>query len=155
MRVLYCWNDDFPEAVAAIEKHIPQAEIIDTSANSYAYWDAMEIRWTGVQDLLIVEHDVVVTAEVLPQMLACPEPWCAHSSGGTPFGLRCTRFSARLQQLLPATAIRAKARRKCPHCGALHWAFIDGPICTALAAIGFSQPHVHEPELKHCNWQNP
>ena len=114
MRVLYCWNDDFPEAVAAIEKHIPQAEIIDTSANSYAYWDAMEIRWTGVQDLLIVEHDVVVTAEVLPQMLACPEPWCAHSSGGTPFGLRCTRFSARLQQLAAGDCDQGKGQAEVP-----------------------------------------
>ena len=148
---------DHVAAYLSVARHIPQAEHVDTAQSAYAYWDELEKRWDGSADLLTLEQHIVVHDQVLPQMEACDGDWCVFPfgpAGASPaqlqnHGLGCTRFSARLQQQVPASLIRGKARRKCPHCGSLHFAFIDGPILDCLAAAGYTAPHLHEPPVYH------
>lgn len=149
IRPLYFHYADHMPSYLAVTKYIPDAEHIDTSASSYAYWDELEKRWDGSSDLLTIEQHIVVHDQVLPQVEACGGDWCVFPFGGQRHGLGCTRFSARLQQAVPAAAIRARARRQCPHCGAPHFAFIDGPILDALRDAGFEEPCIHSPSVDH------
>lgn len=149
IRPLYFHYTDHIASYLSVQKHIPHAEHIDTAQSSYAYWDELEKRWDGSSDLLTIEQHIVVHDQVLPQLEACPGDWCVFPFGGQFRGLGCTRFSAALQQKVPASEIRARARRKCPHCGSLHFAFVDGPIGDALTAHGYDSPCVHEPHVAH------
>lgn len=162
IRTLFFYYSDHPETYRAVTRYIPDAEHIDTSASSYAYWDELARRWDGSSDLLTIESHIVIHDQVLPQLEACGNDWCVF-----PFGLReasgnfgslqrhglgCTRFSAALQQKVPAAEIRARARRKCPHCGAPHFAFIDGPVLDALRDVaGYVtlEPCLHDPPVEH------
>ena len=146
--VYFHYADHMPSFLAVIT-YIPQAEHVDTAKSSYAYWDELEKRWDGSADLLVMEQHIVVHDQVMPQLEACRSDWCVFPFGGQQHGLGCTRFSARLQQTVPASVIRARARRKCPHCGSLHFAFIDGPILDALRASGYQDPCVHSPSVDH------
>jgi hypothetical protein len=149
IRPVYFHYADHMPSYLAVTRLMPHAEHVDTSASSYAYWDELEKRWDGSADLLVMEQHIVVHDQVLSQLEACPGDWCVFPFGGQRHGLGCTRFSAALQQQVPAAAIRARARRKCPHCGAPHFAFIDGPILDALRAAGFEEPCIHEPPVDH------
>jgi len=153
IRAVYFHYADHMPSYLSVTEHIPGAEHVDTSASSYAYWDEIEKRWDGTVDLLLIEQHIIVHDQVLPQLEACDGDWCEFlhqmSGGGLVSGLACTRFSAALQLKVPATAIRARARRKCPHCGAPHFAFIDGPVYEALQAAGHPGPHIHEPPVTH------
>lgn len=152
IRPVYFYYTDHTESFLAVQKHIPQAEHVDTSASSYAYWDELEKRWDGSSDLLTLEQHIVVHDQVMPQLEACQSDWCVFPFGGQVHGLGCTRFSAVLQQRVPAREIRSRARRKCPHCGSLHFAFVDGPILDALRDVGGYtdlNPCVHYPPVDH------
>lgn len=149
IRPVYFHYADHMPSYLAVTRLIPHAEHVDTAASSYAYWDALEARWDGTGDLLTIEQHIVVHDQVLPQLDGCDADWCVFPAGGQLHGLGCTRFSAALQVKVPATEIRARARRQCPHCGAPHFAFIDGPILDALRDAGYDQPCVHEPPVSH------
>jgi hypothetical protein len=149
IRPVYFYYTDHQESFRAVTRLIPQAEHVDTSPSSYAYWDELERRWDGSADLLVMEQHIIVHGQVLPQLEACPGDWCVFPFGGQRHGLGCTRFSAALQQAVPASEIRRRARRKCPHCGSLHFAFVDGPILDALRAAGYGEPCIHQPPVDH------
>jgi hypothetical protein len=151
IRPVFFYYTDHQEPYRAVTKLIPHAEHVDTGQSSYAYWDELEARWDGSSDLLLIEQHVVIHDQVLPQLEACPNDWCTfpQASNGLAFWLGCTRFSARLQQAAPAAEIRKRARRKCPHCGAPHHAFIDGPIWDTIMPLGFAAPCVHQPAVEH------
>lgn len=72
---------------------------------TYGYGELLLSRWTGVQDLVVVEQDVVPPDMALRQFCRCPMPWCTH-----PYEidgvlhervLGCTRFTAALQKAFP------------------------------------------------------
>ena len=149
IRPLYFYYTDHRPSYEAVTRHIPHAEHIDTAPSSYAYWDELEKRWDGTADLLVMEQHIVVHDQVLPQLEACSGDWCVFPFGAQVGGLGCTRFSAALQQRVPASEVRSRARRKCPHCGSLHFAFVDGPILDALHAHGYDEPCIHTPPVDH------
>jgi hypothetical protein len=151
IRPLYFHYTDHIASYDSVVRYLPTAEHIDTGQSSYAYWDELEKRWTGEADILVVEQHIVVHEQVLPQLEACPNDWCAFPvDNGFFLHLSCTRFSARLQRAVTAADIRSRARRKCPHCGAPHHAFIDGPVVESLRAHGrWMDPCVHQPNVIH------
>jgi hypothetical protein len=149
IRPLYFYYTDYTPSYLSVTRYFPDAEHIDTSPSSYAYWDELEKRWDGSADLLLMEQHIVIHDQVLPQLEKCGGDWCVFPVGNQFHGLSCTRFSARLQQAVPASEIRARARRKCPHCGSLHFAFIDGPIMDAIRPAGFHEPCIHAPPVDH------
>lgn len=161
--VCFFYTDHRP-SFEAMQEHIPQAEYVDTQKSSYEYWDRLEDFWDNTTDnpaghwntpydLLVMEQHIIVHADVIPQLKECirqgQQDWCVFPFGGQHHGLGCTRFSADLRKRVPSTEIRKRARRKCPHCGSLHFAFIDGPILDALRANGYTDPHIHHPPVEH------
>lgn len=158
MRVLYTQVSDWPAARAALAEHAPQAETVRIyPPNWWEYWDAVEQEW-GYEDLMLVEQDVILHARAVPELEACPEPWCLFpyyhpgAAGLLAEGLGCTRFSRAFQGAVPLEAVAA-IEGNCPRCDGAPdkykcWAHLDGRIAQAAALAGFT-PHVHYPAVGH------
>ena len=103
----------YPSTARALAAFAPGAELVDVSGDEYGYWHQIRARWTGEQDLVLVEQDVEITADVLPAFAACPSPWCTFSyelrPGWVPStdACGCARYRAQLQRDVPAEVIEA------------------------------------------------
>lgn len=122
MKTLFVWTKDFPEAQAAVREHAPDAEIWFTGKGLDNYPRKTGSLW-GQDDLLIVEQDIVLTADVIPSMAACPEPWCVYTYDlgvnkfPMKYGLGCTKFSLDLQKQVPFERVLTHTERPCDWCG--------------------------------------
>lgn len=97
----------------AVQRYAAEAgldvEWVDTSASQLAYSDELSRRWTGDDDLILVEQDKELHALCLPTLLHCPQPWCAYAYWVFPEphtalaigGFGVTRFSAEIQRRVP------------------------------------------------------
>ena len=143
----------------ALRLHAPGAIIkklrtddIEEPWNTYSeYWRSAE------DDLLIVEQDIVIHEDVIPQFEACPEPWCLF-----PFphysqpdgelmttGIGCNRFRREFLEQVTVEDVEAQGGNciRCegnPKC----WAHLDGRTREAGEAKGF-KIHVHYPPVGH------
>ena len=128
-------------------------ELVETGYDTSAYWWELRRRWNGAEDLLIIEQDVVIDSEVIPSFNVCDDPWCCFQYLGPPGmdfdgsgngrilrkSLGCTRFSAALQQEIPASMISDKEY--------FVWHLLDCRVARLLELHGH-RPHVHG-RVKH------
>lgn len=157
MRSIFCFvNEPVPIAAAAVKRYAPDSIWIDTSGNIYAYNEAIAEHWTGEDDLLVIEGDKEITADVVPSMSACGEPWCAYSYINYPapyqkteiYGLGCTKYSASTQRQIAVDewiGPDPEWQTPCNICGGKGcWQFLDTRIAINILSkcISFS-PHVH------------
>jgi hypothetical protein len=111
MRVLCAYADLYDDTRRALEKYAPGTEFVDVSGDDYAYWRAICERWTGEDDLLIVEQDIEIHETVIPQMAGCERDWCTFAyrlwrpDAWCFNALGCTRFSAALQRAVSPAEI--------------------------------------------------
>lgn len=154
-RVLCCYVTAVQaDCAAALAAFAPGAEYACVAGDDRAYGREIAARWGGTQDLVIIEPDNEITAEVLPSFDACPEPWCTYAYECFPppetrlFAacLGCTRFSARFQREF-SFAERVLAE-PCT-CGEIHdtWRDLDWVTAHRAQLAGFA-PHVHG-EIRH------
>lgn len=145
------------ETYRALVKYVPigSLELIETGYNVSAYWWELRRRWTGEDDLMIVEQDNVITSEVIPSFSECDEPWCSYSYLGPPGmdvdgsgegrilrkSLGCTRFGAQLMKDVPAETISGNDY--------FAWHLLDMRVSSMLEIRGYS-PHVHG-TIKHAH----
>jgi hypothetical protein len=159
VRILACFvrGRQSAKAYRALVKYAPlgSLEMIETGRDVSDYWHAIRARWTGDDDLVIIEQDNVITAEVLPSFAECDEPWCCFSYLGPPGldldgsgagrvlmkSLGCTKFSADLQAKITATMISDKE----------YFVFhlLDMRLSRLLEVHDY-QPHVHG-AIEHCH----
>ena len=111
-----------PRAKAALERYAPLAgltiEWADTSASLQAYADELDKRWTGDEDLILVEQDKEIFLGTLPDLLPCDQPWCGYTYWCKPVpytsaatgGFGVTRFSAQVQRWVPVSAFRGETQ---------------------------------------------
>lgn len=155
MRVLACYNGDSlrPETYRALVKYVPLGtlELVNVAGNVSNYWRQFRARWIGEFDLMTVEQDNVITAEMIPSFAMCDEPWCVYAYEGPPHmdelmdtALGCTRFTAALQQAVPVKEISESDY--------FSWQFIDYRLSVVLQQKGY-KPHVHG-EVKHLHDYN-
>lgn len=131
----------------SVRRHAPGADMVDVTGDEFAYWREISARWTGAEDLIVVEHDMLIGPDTVPSLSSCQADWCAF--GYDIFGckriehaLGCTKFSAALQRAVPAETVAALFSH-CEHCrGDGCWWHLDNYLAAALAAAGFG-PHVH------------
>jgi hypothetical protein len=154
MRVLYCYARYVPRAVEAVRMYAPDAEFIDTSGTIYDYNEAIASRWDSGGDLVVIEDDKVITADVLPSFAACTEPWCVFRYPTYPepytrmidIGLGCTRYSAEVQTWFGPERFLVPddpAWGLCPNCGGKGcWRYLDSRIDRNLWDRGL-RSHVH------------
>lgn len=109
MRVLFCYANGaaHPAAVRALDLYAPNAIRIDTSGPQQIYWRTICKYWDGTDDLVTIEQDNEITAEVLPSFEACDQDWCTFQYKGLFPGsmlqqsLGCTRYSKEMQRRFP------------------------------------------------------
>ena len=106
---------------------------------------------------MVIEQDVIIHADVLPQFEACPEPWClfparhyATPGGWMTTGIMCNRFRREFMEAVPVEAVEAiygscgAVRRREPEV----LGHLDGKTREAGEAAGF-KIHVHWPSVGH------
>ncbi len=154
MRVVCCYCKIQPETQRALDLYAPDCEYVDTSATIRDYGEAIASRWTGESDLVIIEDDKEITADVLPSFEKCTSYWCSYSYMIYPeghqheieIGLGCTRYSARLQQIIDKSEFMCRDQDffdPCRHCeGAGCWNLLDARIAHAARCHGINV-HVH------------
>jgi len=158
-RVLCCAVTPWPGTVRSLREHAPGHELVLVGAADWrGYGREVLARW-GQDDLLVVEQDNVIHAGVLPQLEACPEPWCVfpyrHPSSGDGFAdrcLGCTRFRLEFQQKVTAEEIASEGGN-CNRCHGqpdkhLCWLHVEGRVSDAAARFGFTR-HIHWPSAGH------
>ena len=150
----------WPATRASLAVHAPGALIIPIAAGDISQpWTTYASYW-GKGDLVVVEQDVIIHDQVLPQFEACPEPWCLfpgrHDAQGGGFmldGLLCNRFRREFMQAVPVEAVEA-VPGSCPRCRGQNpkcWAHLDGKTREAGEKAGF-RIHVHWPSAGHRGW---
>lgn len=146
MRVMFAYAyHPHPKAVEAIDLYAPDAERVDTSGDQTNYWREIIKRWDGADDLVIIEQDNEITAEVLPSFTACDKDWCVYSYQGLfpdavfTRSLGCVKFSAALQRRFPHEMIGSRN---------IVWHLIDFRIGMLLHDLHGLDSHVHG-SVKH------
>ena len=157
-RVLCCTAGPHPGAMAALTAHVPQAEVIDVTGDSYAYWREIRSRWSGDHDLIIIEQDIEVGPGTVASLEECDQDWCVFAypifrrKVRLRVGLGCTKVSAAAQRAVSARDI-AEGFALCRDCkGQGCWWHLDGRISALLKKAGYA-PHVHGDVTHHHDYQ--
>lgn len=154
MRIACFYTDLHP---ACRDSLPPDTELVWTGAGDDHYWQEISKRWDGSDDLLIIEHDVEVHDQVVPQLLACASDWCAFPydyptwPDGPPLitqALGCTRFSAALQRKFPTEKIAADVHAIDGFPPVPFWHLCDEFIRRTLCRAGIETCQ-HEPVVTH------
>jgi hypothetical protein len=151
MRVLCCYTFIEPATVESLRQYASGAEFIGVVGDLYGTWREIEKRWTGDEDLVIIDHDIEIHPDVLPQFRECPEEWCffgfqAMSPGYIlEEGFGCCRFRAELQRQVSVNEILA-VPASCWECKGIPGCHRhnDGRMTVAITAHGFRM-HKHGP----------
>jgi hypothetical protein len=158
LRVVCPFVTIHPATEAALIAHAPQVERISVAHSDLAYCELLTRLWAEGESFLIVEHDIEIHAAVVPDAVACPEPWCVwpfpgpgfwDTAGNDPLlyeSLGCTRFSAALMAAEPDALTVAGAMNAGLRAG--DWRRMDVSILPTLRARGY-EPHTHWPAVVH------
>jgi hypothetical protein len=88
-----------------LDRHAPGWVGVELDpAQPGAYQSLMEAEWQRPGDLMVVEHDIGIHADVLPDFTDCPGLWCGNPyniAGQLLVCLGCTRFRAELKTAVP------------------------------------------------------
>ena len=147
----------WPATAASLAEHAPDALIIPIPADDITRpWSDYAERW-GTDDLVVIEQDVVIHADVLPGFERCPEPFCLYpgrhyttGGGWMKTGILCNRFRREFMEAVPVEAVEA-IYGCCPDCRGVNpkcWRHLDGKVREAGEAAGF-KIHVHWPSVGH------
>jgi hypothetical protein len=157
MRILLCHTKDLHPATAERMQDVPGVEMVDVTGDDFGYWKAVRERWTGESDLLLIEQDIVIHDQVIPQLENCPGDWCVfpytifNSQHRLTQGLGCTRFSAALQRRINPDGFDTDGRLvnlRDSETG-IPWGFLDVIIADRLRLAAGLSPHIHEPDVDH------
>lgn len=153
----------YPETRAALDRYAPGAVVCDVSGDEEAYYRFLAEHWASGEDLLVVEHDIVLRGGVIDELEACPEPWCGfvHSIGTQYLAcLGCTRFRSGLICAAADAVVRAGECRYDPDdpgrvvadgIGARHWVRMDVRLAAVLRDVYGYRVHEHWPPVEHLN----
>jgi len=154
VKVCYFWSADWAIPRAAMKQHAPEAEWVYTGDHDGQYWQELEKRWGG-DDLAVIEHDITIHDQVMPQFAACREPFCSFAFGMFGNGsvlatdsIGCVRYTADAQRAVTVTDIKSCARTLTDDGLHIAWHYIEAPILDAFSAAGIGV-HTHWPQVGH------
>ncbi|HEY8976306.1 MAG TPA: hypothetical protein VIN75_18975 [Burkholderiaceae bacterium] len=151
MSVIVPYTRLHPAAAILLDRHAPgHVRVPLDPADMSAYWRLLAEQWHEPGDLLIVEHDVGIHADVVEGLTACPEPWCGHPyriGSQLLVCLGCTRFSAALKASEPdlLDVVGEDGTGGLP---ARDWRRLDVRLLDELHRRGYRQ-HEHQPAVTH------
>lgn len=140
-----------PLTVGALAIWAPHAEFVELGRRTDAYWELLDGLWAAGDAFVVVEHDIEIHDQVLPEFEACPEPWCVFPYRGPgevilDQSLGCTRFSAELLER-EAGLFRSTADFS-DGLSPKDWRRIDSILLGFLRQAGYV-PHIHGPNVTH------
>lgn len=147
------------ETVAALaESGIPPADLLyRPMLSDTAYCELLHELWADGRTFIVVEHDIVVTPDTIPEFLACPHDWCAmaypYRGEAKAWGLACTKFSASLIARFPDLMAEVGGMQDAKHALG-HWCRMDAWIWDALTRRGVSRCE-HQGTVGHLGGQFP
>ena len=130
----------FPCSTIEVAFHAPELEprlyYCGYAINAYPL--LLRSAWRRGDTFVVVEHDVVVSADAIGELLDCPEPWCAHGyyypkRDTFIYGLGCVKFDE---------VLLAQTHDLVDDFGRLHWQQLDDAVQRILQARGYRQ-HRH------------
>ncbi len=139
------------ETWAALEVIRKEFTVIDVFVNLKGeYDDALKALWTGMEDLLIVEQDIVPSLELVREVAMCKSELCACKYTVSykddvlkpyflAYGFGFTKYSAKVQRDFPVESWF--------HMGDWDWFNLDSRVNGVLVAKGLAH-HGHG-EVKH------
>lgn len=138
-----------PETRAALTEHAPASTIrfapLDADDEN-GYGRLVASLWLSQVDFAVVEHDIVIRADVVEAFETCPELYCAFPYEWTTNvgpALGCTRFRRRLLYDLPHAAQDATC---------VGWKQFDYHLIRVELARKYGlYPHLHLPPVEHLN----
>ena len=134
------------EAWKALREHTGHRALFRSVAgDAHDYACLVTEWWERGSDFALVEHDIVIRADVVEAFETCPEPWCAFPYEWTTNigpALGCTRFRSALMKERPEAA--RMALREAPHFRQFGWYLTE-------RALEGHHPHLHLPCVEHLN----
>ena len=141
---------------AVLDRWPGGVEYVDVSGDDYAYGRLLRRLWADAETFLLIEHDVVPWLHTIPEMLLCPEPYCAAPyAWGQAVGvaLGCTKFDGLLMRAYPDAA-EVACRIPSNYGRPGHWRQLDVWLQAAVLRDLYGyQPHCHLPAVAHRNWE--
>lgn len=144
-------RDETVEALRAHMRDSDTVEFVDVSGHDLQLWETWQWAWQAREDVIWVEHDIVIGPDTIPGFEACQDEWCAHGYEYAHFGVYagtgCVRFRASLMRAFPDLwdQVGRCAGRKHPP---KHWCSLDAFSKVILSQQGYRQ-HLHEPAVAH------
>ena len=123
------------------------------------YWQVLASVWGHCRDdLVIVEHDIVVNPGSVSELVECPEHWCVfpyeYLDDHYGVGLGCVKFSrwlqARADNLMQRVGDASRDRMHPQK----HWCRLDILIAGEVRAWHLSR-HIHQPPVGHISDGRP
>ena len=142
-----------PTTARLLNRHAPGHVRVHTPADdTEAYWRLLAHWWTQPGDLVLIEQDIGLRADVLPGFADCLEPVCGHPYLVTPAQLMrictgCIRFRAELKEAEP-DLLEAVGRIDDDGLPARDWRRLDVRVIRVLRARGY-EVHEHLPAVPH------
>lgn len=173
LRVVCFYTDLFPATKATLP---PATEMAWCDrADDLDYWHQLTARWDGRADLVVIEQDMELHDQVIPQFRECRSDWCTFpylphafgnprediagyaerlaAAGALTASLGCARFSAGLQRRFPLADVRWVDHKYNPAPAAEPgYMLCDAWISSTLAGAGL-RPCVHEPPVVNHHWE--
>lgn len=151
MRVIIPFTRLDPRTARLADEHLPgHHRVRITAGDDTGYWRVLLGEWRRTGGLLVVEHDIGVHEDVLPQTAVCPRHWCAFPyqvAGTVQPALGCTRFSAALKATEP-DLLDVVGQVSGDGLPAGDWRRLDVRLAAELQARGYRM-HVHSPPVRH------
>lgn len=167
--ILCCYTELHDATRKSLEEYAPGAVLADVTGDAFQYWRTLEKFWGIEEDLVIIEHDIEIREDVIPQFTECPGDWCVfpyHSRISVAnfidkrltTSLGCTKLSAHARAMASPREI-SQVGIDCPICkmGAMFeglggcWLHIDAKVAPVLEAKGI-HPCLHSPDVTHHDW---
>ena len=141
VRLIVPYARIIPEVRSALP---PTAEWVDVSTSDDAYYNLLSDLWAAREGFLLVEQDIVPPPLMLPELAACPAPWCAcgyeFENLGLLYGLGCVKFGAELMAQVPNAWDMVAQQRTQEH-PAKHWCRLDDNLKAVLGRRGIHSHH--------------
>lgn len=108
----------------------------------FSYYELLKSLWEKPEDVIIVEHDVIIHDKVISEFETCPEVWCGF---GYPnphtVCIGCSKLTAEHMRQIPDLWDRIFLR---------NWRNLDGHHASLYDKLGL-RPHQHTPVVVNDN----
>lgn len=139
-----------PSVQLALKQDGVQATFVQM-VDDESYYKLLVNEWNRDDDLIVIEHDIVVWPGAIQELLNCKEVYCTLpyycSVGWIIDGLGCTKFSRDLKNRYPYF-LRKPFPPCCSH--TTYYCGLDRLIAHKMESLGI-KPHIHAPGVVNLN----